>query len=128
MATKQKNIILGDTLAIAVLTFIGFATHGETDISFIPRMGTTFFPLLIGWFLIAPWFGLFDEQVTSNPKLLWRVLLAMFFIAPLGTILRAALLHSAALPFFALVLGSTNGLGMLAWRGIFIFFSQRNKR
>ena len=125
---KKSILLLGDTLAIAALTFIGFATHGETDLSFIPRMGATFFPVLIGWFLIAPWFGLFDEQVSSNPKLLWRVLLAMFFAAPLGTILRSALLHSAALPFFALVLGSTNGLGMLMWRGIFTYFTQQNKK
>jgi len=127
MLTKKSILILGDTLSIAILTFIGFATHGETDISFIPRMGTTFFPLLIGWFLIAPWFGLFDEQVTSNPKLLWRVLLAMLFVAPLGTILRSALLHSAALPFFALILASTNGLGMLVWRGIYFLFTRYGK-
>ena len=90
MPTKRATLILGDTFAIAILTFIGFATHGEASSSFIPRMGTIFFPLLIGWFLIAPWFDLFDEQVVSNPKLLWRTLLAMFFIAPLATILRAA--------------------------------------
>ena len=128
MLTKKSTLILGDTLVIAVLTYIGFTTHGEADVSFILRMGTTFFPVLIGWFLISPWFGLFDEQVTPNPKLLWRVLLAMIFVAPLATVLRYALLNSAALPFFALVLGSTNGFGMLVWRGLFTFFAQQNKK
>ena len=127
MLTKKSTLILGDTLAIAILTIIGFATHGEADVSFVPRMGTTFFPLLLGWFLIAPWFGLFDEQVVSNPKNLWRVLLAIFFVAPLATILRSALFHSAALPIFAFILGSTNGLGMLIWRGIYLLLAQRSK-
>ena len=128
MITKKTTLIFGDTLIIAIITFIGFASHGEADVSFIPRMGTTFFPLLAGWFLIAPWFGLFDEQVTSNPKLLWRALLAMFFVAPLATVLRSALLHSAALPIFTAILGSTNAVGMLVWRGIFTAFAQQNKK
>jgi hypothetical protein len=127
MITKKSTLILGDTLTIAIITFIGFATHGEADVSFIPRMGTTFLPLLLGWFLIAPWFGLFDEQIISNPKNLWRVLLAIFFVAPLATILRSALLHSAALPIFALILGSTNGLGMLVWRGIYLLLARGSK-
>ncbi len=118
--------ILGDILAIAILTFIGFATHAETDFSYIPRMGTTFFPVLISWFLIAPWLGLFDEQVIANPKLLWRILLAMFLAAPLAVILRAVLLHSAAQPLFALILGGSNALGMLAWRALYLFVARRN--
>lgn len=125
MITKNKLLIIGDILIIAILTFIGFASHGEANVSFIPRMGTTFLPLLVGWFLITPWFGLFDEQVTSNPKLLWRVLLAMLFVAPLASILRSALLHSAALPVFTLILGVTNGLGILMWRAIYTFIAKR---
>jgi hypothetical protein len=125
---KTNTLILGDILVIAILTFIGFATHGEADVSFIPRMGAAFFPLLIGWFLMAPWFGLFDEQVTSNLKLLWRVLLAMLFVAPFASILRSAFLHGAALPIFTLVLGGTNALAMLVWRAIFTFIAQQNKK
>ena len=122
---KKTILILGDTLAIALLTFIGFATHGEIDLSYILRMGTTFFPVLVSWFLIAPWLGLFDEQVVANPKLLWRILLAMLFTAPLAAILRAVLLHSAALPIFALILGASNGFGLLIWRGICFLITRR---
>jgi len=121
---KKTIIILGDILAIAILTFIGFATHGETDSSYFLRMGTTFFPVLVSWFLIAPWLGLFDEQVIANPKLLWRILLAMFFVAPLAVILRAVLLHSAVQPLFALILGGSNALGMLMWRGIYLLVAR----
>ena len=128
MPAKKTILILGDIFTIAVLTFIGFASHGEAAVSFIPRMGATFFPLLIGWFLIAPWFDLFDDQVVSNPKLIWRSVLAMFFVAPLAIILRAAWLHSAATPLFALILGSTTALGMLVWRGIYLLLARHVKK
>ena len=125
---KKTILILGDILAIAILTVIGFATHGETGFSYILRMGTTFFPVLVSWFLIAPWLGLFDEQVIANPKLLWRILLAMIFIAQLAVILRATLLHSAAQPLFVLILGGSNMLGMLVWRILYLFIARRAKR
>jgi len=118
---NNKTILfLGDTLAIAILTFIGFATHGEIGVSYILRMSTTFFPVLISWFLIAPWFGLFDKQGIANPKYLWRIPFAMLFAGPLAVILRAALLHSAAQPLFALILGGSNALGILIWRGLYL--------
>jgi hypothetical protein len=122
---KKKTLILGDILAIAILTVIGFSTHGEIGLSFLTRMGTTFFPMLISWFLAATWVDLFDERVISNPQLFWRILLAMLFAAPLAVVLRAALLHSAAQPLFVLVLGSVNAFGMLVWRGIFFLVARQ---
>lgn len=125
MTAKKTILIPGDIMAIAIITFIGFATHGEADVSFILRMGAIFFPLLIGWFLLAPWFGLFDESIASNFKLLWRILPAMLFVVSLAAILRSAILHSAVQPLFVLILGLTNALGMLVWRSIYLFIAQR---
>jgi hypothetical protein len=122
---KKNILILGDILAIAVLTLIGFATHGETDASYLPRMAAIFFPVLFSWFVLAPWFGMFDDQVNENPKLLWRVPLVLLFAAPLATTLRAVWLGSTSLPLFTLILGSTNALGMLIWRWIYIFIAKR---
>lgn len=124
---NKKNILmLGDAIAIAILTYIGFAFHNQTEIS--SRMATTFFPMLLGWFLLAPWFGLFDENVTPNQKLLLRVPLAMLFVAPLASILRSASLGSAALPTFTFILGFTNAIGMLIWRWIYYFITNQNKQ
>jgi len=122
---KKTKLIFGDILTIAILTFIGFASHGETDLSFIPRMGTTFLPVLISWFLLAPWFGLFDEDLTADSKLPWRVPLAMLLAAPLAAVLRATLLGSAALPLFTIILGTSFGLGMLLWRMVYGCFLRR---
>jgi len=125
---KKSILILGDILSIAILTVIGFATHGEVGTSFILRMGITFFPLTFAWFMSAVWLGLFNEQISSNPKMLWRILPAMILAAPLAVILRAALLHSAASPLFVLILGSMNALGLLIWRGIYLFIARGSSK
>ena len=124
MLKSKWTLIAGDTLALGIITVIGFATHGETDTSFVPRMLTTFIPLLVGWFLIAPWLGLFDTKITSNPMQLWRPPLGMFLAAPMATILRAAMLNGVALPLFALILGGSAALGMLVWRGLYFLFKR----
>jgi hypothetical protein len=117
--SKIIPLVLGDVIALGIITVIGFATHGETDLSFLPRMLTTFIPLLVSWFLIAPWLGLFNVQITSAPKQLWRPLLAMLLAAPMTAVLRAAMLKTVALPLFALILGGSAALGMLIWRGLY---------
>ncbi len=124
---SKKLLVLGDILAIADLTIIGFVIHGEADASYLSRMGTTFFPVLIAWFLITPWFGLFEEQVITNPKNLWRVVVAVLFAAPFAVVLRAVLLNSAVLPLFVLILGGSNAIGMLIWRWIYILLTRRKQ-
>ncbi|MBI4760645.1 MAG: DUF3054 domain-containing protein [Chloroflexota bacterium] len=122
MSLKKSMLVLGDVLAIAVVTVIGFATHGEADVSFLPRMLAAFVPLTVAWFLLAPWFGLFQAQVVSNPKQLWRPVLAALFSAPLAAILRGLWLNAPIIPIFAVVLASTAAFGMLLWRGAYALF------
>jgi cytochrome c biogenesis protein CcdA len=120
--------VLGDILAIAFVTLIGFATHGETNLSFLPRFLAVYFPLSISWFLLAPWFGLFQPEITSNPKQLWRPALAMLFAAPLAALLRAIVLNSAAIPVFAAVLGAASALGITTWRGLYLLLTRQTKK
>lgn len=119
MIKRKWFLVAGDVLAIAIVTAIGFATHGETDLSFLPRMFAAFIPLTIAWFLLAPWFGLFQPEVTSNSRQLWRIAAAMFFTAPLAVVLRGFVLNAPVMPVFAAVLASTSAFGMLVWRGIY---------
>ena len=125
MPKSNWILIAGDILALAVITVIGFASHGETDISFVPRMFTTFIPLVVSWFLIAPWLGTFNAQITSDPKQLWRPPLAMLLASPMSTILRAAMLNVVALPLFAFILGGSAALGMLVWRGLYLLLNRK---
>ncbi|MCI0553835.1 MAG: DUF3054 family protein [Anaerolineae bacterium] len=127
--TKSRWILYaGDILAIAVLTLIGFATHRETDFSFLPRIGALFFPLVISWFVLAPWLGLFQPEITSNLKHLWRPALVMLFAAPLSAVLRGFILNAPIIPIFAVVLGTTSALGMVIWRGLYYLFNYKRTR
>jgi len=116
-------LIIGDILAIALVTFIGFATHGEAGVSFLPRMAAAFFPLVVAWFLLAPWFGLFQDEIVANARQLWRPALTALFAASLAAILRGFILNAPIIPVFVIVLGATTGLGMGIWRGLYLRFN-----
>jgi Protein of unknown function (DUF3054) len=118
---KNKILVLGDILTLLIITLIGFATHGETSISFVPRLLTTFIPLLIGWFLLAPWFGLFNSELNLSPDKLWRPALTMVFAGPLAVVLRGLILNAPIIPIFAVVLSATSALGMIIWRIVYSF-------
>jgi hypothetical protein len=122
---KKYILILGDILAIALITFIGFATHGEAGTSFLPRMGAAFFPLILSWFILAPALGLFQEQTVLHTRQLWRPVLAMIFAAPFATVLRGLILNAPIIPIFAVVLSATSAFGILVWRGIYLFLKRR---
>ena len=123
---KKYILILGDILAIALVTFIGFATHDETGAFFLPRMAVVFFPLILSWFLLAPALGLFQEQTIRDPKQLWLPVVAMVFAAPFAAVLRGLILNAPVIPIFAVVLSATSAFGMLVWRGIYLFLNRRN--
>jgi hypothetical protein len=122
---KNYILILGDILAIALITFIGFASHGEAGVSFLPRMGAAFFPLIVSWFILAPSVGLFQKQTILDTKNLWRPVLAMSFAASFAAVLRGLILNAPIIPTFAVVLGATSAFGMLAWRGIYLFLKRK---
>src|SRR5687767_10119163 len=125
MTKREWVLYAGDALSIAALTLIGFAIHGEMNISFLPRMGAAFVPLVISWFLLAPWFGLFQQETISNLQQLWRPALAMIFAAPLAAVLRGFILHMPVLPIFAAVLAGTSALGMVIWRVLYLLWNRR---
>ena len=117
-------LILGDTLTLLVITLIGFATHGETSISFLPRMLTTFIALVIVWFLLAPWFQLFNSEINLNAKQLWCPALTMLFAGSLAVVLRGLILNAPIIPIFAVVLSATSALGMMIWRTVYFLLKR----
>jgi hypothetical protein len=118
-------LYVGDVLALVITTLIGFATHGELKSEFLLRMVAALVPLTIAWFLLAPWFGLFQPEITSNPKRLWRPVLAMIFAAPLAVVLRGLFLNAPIIPIFAIVFGATSALGMVIWRTLYFLLNRK---
>jgi hypothetical protein len=123
---NKRILIIGDILAIALITLIGFTSHGEADISFLPRMAAIYFPLTISWFLLAPWYGLFQEEIVHNARQLWRPALTALFAAPLATVLRGLILNAPIIPIFAVVLSTTSAFGMVLWRAIYLWFTRKS--
>jgi hypothetical protein len=128
MPHNRRVLILGDILAIGLITLIGFATHGETDLAFLPRMAATFFPFVIGWFLLAPRLGLFQEEVISQARQLWRPALTAFFAAPMAAVLRGLMLNAPIIPIFAIVLGAASALGMVVWRALYFLLNRKARQ
>ena len=125
MTQDRSVLMLGDILAIGLVTIIGFATHGDTGLSFLPRMAATFFPLVIAWFLLAPWLGLFQDEVIHNSRQLWRPALTALFAAPLASVLRGFMLNAPIIPIFAVVLSATSALGMVVWRALYFLLNRK---
>ncbi|HEY6074312.1 MAG TPA: DUF3054 domain-containing protein [Anaerolineales bacterium] len=124
---KTSLVLVGDLLAIALVTLIGFATHGEAVAAFVPRMAVLYLPLALAWLVLAPSLNLFKREVISDPKQLWRAGLAMLFAAPAAVIVRGLLLNAPIVPIFGLVLSSVSALGMLVWRALVFFLSRPRK-
>lgn len=125
MINSKLFLVAGDILAIAIVTVIGFVTHGEGNLSFLPRMLAAFVPLNIAWFLLSPWFGLFQTEITTSLKQLWRPALAMLLAAPFAAVLRGLILNTPIIPIFAVVLGATSAFGIVVWRGIYSLWAKR---
>lgn len=122
---KKSILIPGDMIALLILTVLGFAAHAEMSLSYLPRMAATFLPVGLGWFVLTPWFGLYDENAIGNPKNLLRIPLAFLFIAPFAAVLRSAWLGEPVSAMFTLVLAATNAFGMMVWRWGYIFITRR---
>ncbi|MFN8410939.1 MAG: DUF3054 domain-containing protein [Anaerolineales bacterium] len=127
MKNNKNILVFGDILAIAIVTIIGFVTHGEGGLSYLPRMAAAFFPLVITWLILAPRFDLFNTQVASNPKTLWLPAFAALFAAPLSLVFRGLALNAPIIPIFAVVFTTTSAFGLVVWRIIYFFVIGRNK-
>lgn len=126
MARPKLILYIGDAVAMALLTLIGFASHNELGAAFFLRMLAMFVPLTLAWFLLTPWFGLFQPEIISDPKQLWRPVLAMLFAAPLAIVIRGLILNAAVLPIFAIVLAATSALGIVIWRALYFLLKRKS--
>jgi len=117
-----KLLAVGDIAAIAIITVIGFASHDELGVSALLRMPSTLVPLMLAWFLAAPFVGLFNPEVTAQPRQLWRPLAVMLFAGPLAALLRAFWLNTTVIPIFGVVLSISTGMGLLIWRALWCWW------
>ncbi|GBD83861.1 hypothetical protein BMS3Abin02_00244 [bacterium BMS3Abin02] len=108
--------IIGDGIVLGVLSVVGFAMHETMTES--SRLLVTVLSFLVAWAWIAPWFGVFGDDVLTDPRRVWRVLLAWVAAAPFGVVLRAFLLGLTVSPIFVIVMTVVTGVGLIVWREI----------
>lgn len=123
---RYAVLLAGDMLALALVTVVGFATHGTAGTAGL-RMLTTFVPLVLAWLLVAPHLGAFDLARLSAPRQLWRPVWAMLLAGPLAAWLRGVALGTAILPVFVPILSGVSALGLLVWRGLYCWISLRKR-
>ena len=116
----------GDALTLVLVTLYGFASHELLGSAGL-RMLSTFGPLLLSWFLVAPHLRVFDLHRASQPRELWRPFWAMVLAGPLAAFLRGMILDAPIIPVFVIVLGGTAALALLAWRVLFLLILRRKK-
>jgi hypothetical protein len=133
--TQRTILVAGDLITLALVTVFGFATHGEAGTAGL-RMLTTFAPLAIAWFFVAPFFGVYESQRAAEYRQLWRPFWAMIVAGPMAVWLRSVVLgivnnnglNTPILPVFVVVLGGFAALAILAWRLIAAVFLRRMSR
>jgi hypothetical protein len=121
-----RLLIPGDILAILIVTLVGFLTHYQGVAGW--RWLSSFLPIVLAWFAVAPWLGVYHADHSRRAGALWRPVLAALLSAPLAAVLRALWLNSAIPPVFPVVLAATNALGFLIWRGLWVAIAQGLER
>ena len=123
---------LGDILALLIFVWIGRRNHALSVIDGFAILQTVA-PFVLSWFLVTPWFGLFQTTVSlSWRKLLPRLLLAWVFIGgPLGLVLRNIFLDrppvSGIIPSFALITLSITTIFLIGWRLGYIWWHKHQQ-
>ncbi|TAK14780.1 MAG: DUF3054 domain-containing protein [Anaerolineae bacterium] len=120
-----RLLLVGDILVLVLVTLSGFASHNTLGTAGT-RMLTTMLPWTVGWFLIAPWLGLFDPDIVRETRELWRPFWALALASPLAAYLRGWMIGRPSSLVFTLVMIGVSGLAMVFWRALCVWRIRRN--
>ena len=129
LAQRLALLIGGDLLVLLLFTWVGRSSHSLSGTDIFAGMATAA-PFIISWFLIAPWFGLFQVEVSQTwRKLVPRLLLVWLIGGPLAGLLRALFLGrpipEGIVPTFVVITMVIASLFMLIWRLGYIWWVNR---
>jgi len=129
---KQQNsrimrltlLVIGDALVFVIFTIIGMRSHKESLT--LPSVLLTAAPFAIGWFVVSPFIGAFQRNVTrSVSKMSLRTVLSWLIAWPIGLILRGIINQEIPPVSFAIVTLITNAVFLQLWRVPFAWLSGR---
>jgi hypothetical protein len=118
----QRLMVLigGDLLTLLLFTWVGRSSHTLPGSDIIAALMTAA-PFVISWFALAPWFGLFQAQISQAwQKFVPRILIVWLIGGPLAGLLRALFLGrpipEGIIPIFVIITMIVASLFMLIWR------------
>jgi FlaA1/EpsC-like NDP-sugar epimerase len=129
-ATQRSRpllLIIGDALAFLLFSAIGRSSHSQAaGLDAIVQVANTAAPFLLGWYIVAPFTGVYRNATTSTPRqMLVRTALTWLIACPVGLVLRAIYLQREIPLSFALVTFGVHLLIMVLWRGGWAWFESR---
>lgn len=125
LQTAHILLGIGDLIILAMVTAAGFATHRELDTAPLQRILAVFLPLLAAWLAILPFSRVYDLELASQARSLWRPFWAMVLCVPFAMWLRSAWLKTTVIPLFVLVMAAVSALAILAWRAAFVWLGRK---
>ncbi len=126
---RVGGLAAGDFVAFNLVTAIGLLNHSRlASLDGLLEVMTIAAPFAAGWFVVAPFFGLFRREVAGRPRAaLPRVALAWLVALPIGLLLWSLVRQKSVQPAFAIVTFITNLVVLLGWRGAFAWLAGRAK-
>ena len=119
-------LALGDLLVFLIFAAIGRNNHGEASgFAAIPQIVLTALPFAAGWFIVAPFVGVYRRELADQPKAMgMRTALAWLLSWPVGLLFRWFFVDRLKNPpttagefaSFATVTFIFNMLVLLVWR------------
>jgi hypothetical protein len=117
MKLPRLILLIDDAFVVFVITLFGVSFHQSGPL--IERLPYTFFPFLVAWVVSAAALRLYDPQIYSNIKQLWRVPITAAIAAPIASSARALWLGMPVVPVFAVVMAGALMIGFLLSRLLF---------
>ncbi|MCB0210539.1 MAG: DUF3054 domain-containing protein [Anaerolineae bacterium] len=128
---RLAALIVGDLLVILSFVWIGRSSH-SLSITDIGASLSTALPFILGWFLIMPWFGIYNAEISHDwkkliPRLIIGWLVAGFVALNLRALFLGRPMISGILPTFAFVSMGYIGLLAMAWRLVSVWWMHRRQ-
>jgi hypothetical protein len=124
-------LVIGDILCFLIFSLLGDTSHGEfTGLAAIPHIIEISLPFLAGWFLVAPFLGLFRKELLSEPRAMaYRTALAWVPAWVIAMVLRGIFVdHAVPATTFMLIAFVFNLVLLEIWRWPFALNNLARKR
>jgi FlaA1/EpsC-like NDP-sugar epimerase len=126
-AARPAGLVLGDACSFLLFAAVGRASHNEAaGLGAFLLVAETAAPFALGWFVVAPFFGVYRRATTSSVRsMLLRTALAWLCAWPVGLLLRGIFRSEVPPVSFAIVTLVANMLFLGLWRGAFAWIAHR---